>query len=453
MKFHNTLTQMKQEFTPIIDGKVSMYVCGPTVYDRPHIGNARSVVVYDTLYRLLNHIYGSGNITYVRNITDVDDKINARAIELGISIQELTSKTYVEFQEDMSYLNCLSPTYEPKATEHIKDIISINEKLIANNHAYVSEGHVYFDVTSAKGYGCLSGRNLDEMISGARVEVSENKRHPGDFVLWKPASSRDDASSVFESPWGPGRPGWHIECSVMSMYFLGTDFDIHGGGADLIFPHHTNEIAQSSCAFPGSTFARYWVHNGFLTVNGEKMSKSLGNFMTVHDLAEKGVKGEVIRYLLLSTHYRKPLDFNDKAIYDSKESLDYLYRAMENIQHEEWRGDNSAFLSYLEDDINTAGALSFMHDLAKQINKASEKAQLVSQLKACGNLIGLLFEENWFHSEDGVATSYVEELILKRIDAKKSRQFEAADAIRSELISLGIEVEDRPDGTSIWRKK
>lgn len=453
MKLHNTLTQRKQEFTPITKGRVSMYVCGPTVYDRPHIGNARSVVVYDTLYRLLNHIYGSENITYVRNITDVDDKINVRAIELGISIQELTSKVYGEFKEDMSYLNCLSPTHEPKATEHIKDIIAINEKLIANKHAYVSEGHVYFDVTSASDYGCLSGRNLDEMIAGSRIEVSENKKHPGDFVLWKPASPKDDKSSVFDSPWGPGRPGWHIECSAMSMHFLGTDFDIHGGGADLIFPHHTNEIAQSSCAFPGSKFARYWVHNGFLTVNGEKMSKSLGNFMTVYDLAQKSVKGEVIRYLLLSTHYRKPLDFNDKAIYDSKESLDYLYRALENVDQIEYKGDNSVFLSYLKDDLNTAGALGYMHDLAKQINKTSDKSQLVSQLKACGNLIGLLLEESWFYSEDGVDVTYIESLISKRIDAKKSRQFELADSIRSELVSLGIEIEDKSDGTSIWRKK
>ena len=457
MKLHNTLTQIKQEFTPLKSGKVSMYVCGPTVYDRPHIGNARSVVVYDTLYRLLSHIYGMENITYVRNITDVDDKINARAIELNISIQELTSRTYVEFQEDMSYLNCLSPTYEPKATEHIEDIIRINKKLIESGNAYIADGHVYFDVTSAQDYGCLSGRNLDEMIAGARLEVSKHKKHTGDFVLWKPASLRDDISSVFESPWGLGRPGWHIECSAMSHHFLGTDFDIHGGGSDIIFPHHTNEIAQSLCAFPGSKFARYWIHNGLLTVSGDKMSKSLGNFLTVYDLAQKSVKGEVIRYLLLSTHYRKPLDFNDKAIYDAKESLDYLYRALEHHSGKADRNDIPCeFLSYLEDDLNTAGALSVMHEIAKQINKVSElskKSVLAHQLRACGNLIGLLLDSNWFRYEGLLDASYIDELILKRIDAKKSRQFGVADSIRSELIALGIEIEDRPDGTSIWRKK
>lgn len=438
-----------------------MYVCGPTVYDRPHIGNARSVVVYDILYRLLSHIYGKENVVYVRNVTDVDDKINARAIELGVTIQELTSRTYNEFTEDITYLNCLTPTHEPKATEHISDIIAINEKLIENGNAYVSAGHVYFDVTSARDYGCLSGRNLDEMIAGSRVEVSENKRHPGDFVLWKPASPKDDKSSVFESPWGPGRPGWHIECSAMSMHFLGTDFDIHGGGADLIFPHHTNEIAQSSCAFPGSKFARMWVHNGFLTVNGEKMSKSLGNFLTVHDLAQKGMKGEVIRYLLLSTNYRKPLDFNDKALYDAKESLDYLYRALDDNQSSRPKGDSvlhidATFLSYLEDDLNMSEAFSFLHDLAKQINKSNssdEKESLMLKLIACGNLVGLLFEKNWFYAECEVNIQLIEDLISRRSDAKKARQFQEADAIRSELIALGIEIEDRPDGTSIWRKK
>ena len=373
----------------------------------------------------------------------------------------------------------------------MKGMIEIAEKLIANNHAYVSEGHVYFDVTSAREYGCLSGRNLDEMIAGSRVEVSENKRHPGDFVLWKPSSPKDDKSSVFESPWGPGRPGWHIECSAMSSHFLGTDFDIHGGGADLIFPHHTNEIAQSTCAFEGSKFARVWVHNGFLTVNGEKMSKSLGNFITVYDLAQKAVKGEVIRYLLLSTNYRKPLDFNDKALYDAKESLDYLYRALDSLRSEtslnatpssssEARGSQDAgvsafvtrspsllansrmtnvdeqFLSYLEDDLNLSEACSFMHELAKRINKSDsedEKAILASKLMACGNLVGLLFEKNWFNSVSDVDVAHIEDLISRRSDAKKARDFGKADILRSELIALGIEIEDRPDGTSIWRKK
>lgn len=478
MKLHNTLTKNKDTFTTLVDGKVSMYVCGPTVYDRPHIGNARSVVVYDTLYRLLINKYGAENVTYVRNITDVDDKINARATELGISIQELTSRTYSEFQEDMAYLGCLSPKHEPKATEHIKGIIELNERLIASGNAYVSDGHVYFDVTSAADYGLLSGRTLSDMIAGARVEVNENKRHPGDFVLWKPASAKDDISSVFESPWGAGRPGWHIECSAMSYHFLGTDFDIHGGGADLIFPHHTNEIAQSSCGFPGSKFARFWVHNGFLTVNGEKMSKSLGNFFTVYDLMQKGVKGEVIRYLLLSTHYRKPLDFNDKALYDAGESLDYLYRTLESAESSGAQSSGAAsssegfslslsskqsdqltenlpkeFLEFLEDDINTPAALHFMHNLAKQINKAADKVELSLSLLACGRMIGILQQENWFASEaKDIDISLVEELVSKRIDAKKTRNFDEADKIREELRNMGVEIEDKPDGASVWRK-
>lgn len=452
MKLHNTLSNKLEEFIPIDSKNIKMYVCGPTVYDRPHIGNARSVVVYDTLYRVLKKIYG--NVTYVRNITDVDDKINARALELGITIQELTSGTYKEFHSDMAYLGCLNPTHEPKATAHIKGMIDIIEKLIESNHAYVVANHVYFDVTSARDYGVLSGRTLDEMIAGARVEVSEDKKHPGDFVLWKPVSEKDDASSIFDSPWGKGRPGWHIECSAMSSHFLGQEFDIHGGGADLIFPHHTNEIAQSCSAFPGSKFAKFWVHNGFLTVEGAKMSKSLGNFLSLEYFIDKKIHGEIVRYWLLSTHYRKPIDFNEKALYDATESMNYLYRAIENIETVEVDIPKE-FIEYLKDDMNIAAAFRYMHGLAKHVNKSEnmeEKISYANQLKACGNLLGILKEypQKWFINSN-IDAAYVEELIEKRKTAKQNKEWALADKIRAELHDIGIEIEDHKDGSTSWR--
>lgn len=454
MKLYNSLTQSKEILDPLIPGKVSIYVCGPTIYDRPHIGNGRSVVVYDVLYRVLMHLYGKDNVKYIRNITDVDDKINARALELGISIRELTEKTYREFSEDMEYLNCLKPTYEPRATDHIKDIILLIQKLIDNNCAYVIEGHVYFDVTSHNSYGSLAGRDLENMISGVRIEVSQHKRHEGDFVLWKPSSIKDDISSVFDSPWGKGRPGWHIECSAMSMHFLGTDFDIHGGGADLIFPHHTNEIAQSECAFPGSKYARMWVHNGFLTINGQKMSKSLGNFVTLYDLMQKNIHGEVMRYLYLNTHYRKPLDFNDKAVYDAKENLDYLYRALGDAI----KIDNNKiqvpqeFLNYLEDDMNISEAFAMMHEMAKILHKNYD-SKIAEELLSAGRLLGLFNTQNWFHDISDIDEIYINQLLTERSEAKKSKNFALADEIRNKLKSMNIEVEDKTDGKTIWRKK
>jgi len=456
MKLHNTLSNKLEEFLPIDSKNIRMYVCGPTVYDRPHIGNARSVVVYDMLYRILREIYGSDNVTYVRNITDVDDKINARALELGVTIQDLTSSIYKEFHADMAYLGCLDPTHEPKATQHISDIIKLIELLILNKHAYVTNGHVYFDVTSARDYGVLSGRTLDEMIAGSRIEVNENKNHPGDFVLWKPVSNKDDISSIFDSPWGKGRPGWHIECSSMSNHFFGTDFDIHGGGADLIFPHHTNEIAQSCSAFPGSKFAHYWVHNGFLTVGGAKMSKSLGNFLTMQYFLDKNIQGEVIRYWLFSTHYRKPIDFNEKALYDSTASMNYLYRSIENIDIIK-TDIPDIFLDYLNDDLNTAGALSFMHLLAKNIYKSTkveDKITYASQLKACGILLGILMNDpqEWFVGNSDIDAVFVNNLVEKRRIAKIERDWLRADEIRNRLRSMDVEVEDHPDGSSSWRK-
>jgi cysteinyl-tRNA synthetase len=322
----NTLSRKEEILKTIESDHLKIYVCGPTVYDRPHLGNARSVVIYDLFFRLFKNIFP--RVTYVRNITDVDDKINAAAKERGISIQELTKKNTDFFYADIDALNVLRPTFEPRATDHIPEMIAMIQKLIAKNHAYENRGHVLFDVESYKNYGALSNRHLDEMIAGSRVEVATYKKNPLDFVLWKPADEQDDPSSIFESPWGKGRPGWHIECSAMSEKYLGADFDIHGGGADLQFPHHENEIAQSCCANDHSHFARFWIHNGFLTVNGEKMSKSLKNFITVRDLLDQGISGVVIRYLLLSTHYRKPFDFNQKALDDAQKSIEKFYSVL-----------------------------------------------------------------------------------------------------------------------------
>jgi cysteinyl-tRNA synthetase len=464
---HNTLTRHKDELKPLDPANVRMYVCGPTVYDRPHIGNARSVVVYDVLYRLLKHTYPK--VTYVRNITDVDDKINAAAKANGEPISALTQRVTGWFHEDMAALNCLPPTKEPKATEHIKQMIAMNEKLIANGNAYVSEGHVLFAVNSYKDYGQLSGRKLDDLIAGARVEVESYKKHPGDFVLWKPADEGDDPSSVFDSPWGAGRPGWHIECSAMSSEYLGDHFDIHGGGADLMFPHHENEIAQSCCASPGSKFANLWVHNGFLTVNGEKMSKSLGNFVTVKELLDKGVQGEVIRLAFLMTKYNEPLDWSDKLLSDAKKNLDYLYRfvsgrSLENGQlaYEkhlgEWKEVDALYTEYLCDDLNTPLFVSALISQANLFFKATtphehKLADIAAYLilKNARNF-GLLQQapESWFKGAGD--DSGIQEKIDARIAAKKNKNWAEADRIRKELSEAGILLEDKPDGSTDWRR-
>lgn len=446
---YNTLTRTEETFVPLDADNIRMYVCGPTVYDQPHIGNARAVVVYDLLYRLLRHHYP--RVTYVRNITDVDDKIIAAAKHNQEPIHQLTERIAAVFHENMHALHCLPPSYEPKATEHIGEMISMIETLIHNGCAYLSKGHVYFDVASYPQYGLLSGRKQEDMIAGSRVEISAHKRHPADFVLWKPAETGDDASSAFESPWGTGRPGWHIECSAMSHKYLGDSFDIHGGGADLMFPHHTNEIAQSRCAHPNGIFANYWVHNGFLTVNGEKMSKSLGNFITVNELLQKGVKGEAIRYVLLATHYRKPLDFSDKALDDATKALDGFYRAVQNVLEDAEQATlPHAILSALEDDLNTPEALAFLHGLAKQIHKTPD-ISLMQTLKKAANFLGLLYDtpEQWF-KQGGDAE--VETQIEARIAAKKNRDFAEADRIRDVLKQEGIILEDTPDGKTTWRK-
>ncbi len=450
LQFYNTLTRRKEEFTPIDAQHVTMYVCGPTVYARPHIGNARSVVVYDVLYRLLTHLYPK--VTYARNITDVDDKINAAAMERGISIQALTTEVTQQFHDDMDALNCLRPSIEPRATEHIDGMIAMTQQLIDNGHAYVgSDGqHVLFDVTSYADYGALSGRQIDEQEAGARVAVEGYKKHPGDFVLWKPADAQDDASSVFDSPWGPGRPGWHIECSVMSTHYLGATFDIHGGGADLKFPHHENEIAQSCCAHTDSQFARYWVHNGFLTVNGEKMSKSLGNFVTVRDLLDRGIKGEVIRLALLMSKYNEPLDWNDEKVREAEKLLDKWYRALDRHPREH---------SHVEKDFKIpafAGMTDFIAVLCDDLNfpKAIAAVQQMPEADQIGaaKFLGLLQQDaqQWFKGVQ--ADGDIEAQITVRAEAKKNRDFATADRIRDELKAQGIMLEDRPDGTTDWRR-
>jgi len=436
IRLSNTLTRAIEAFTPLDAAHVKMYVCGPTVYARPHIGNARSVVVYDVLARLLRHDFPK--LTFVRNITDVDDKINAAAVERGISIQALTDEVTAQFHADMGALNCAKPDVEPKATEHIAQMILMIEQLIARGHAYEAQGHVLFDVQSNPDYGKLSGRSVKDMIAGARVEVAPYKKYPGDFVLWKPASEKDDASSKFDSPWGVGRPGWHIECSAMSATHLGHDFDIHGGGADLMFPHHENEIAQSTCAHEGSHYANYWVHNGFLTVNGEKMSKSLGNFITVHDLLERGVKGEVIRFALLSTRYNEPLDWSDKLLSDSAKVMDKLYRKLGSAEE---GAVNAELLEALRDNLNTPKALAIMQTL--------DGAELI----ASAQFMGLLKQpaEAWFKGETADDAAAIEAQIATRNEAKKARDFATSDAIRDALKAQGILLEDGPQGTT-WRR-
>jgi cysteinyl-tRNA synthetase len=454
----NTLSCRKEPFTPIDAKNVRMYVCGPTVYDRPHLGNARSVVVYDVVYRLLCQLYGKEHVTYVRNITDVDDKINARAKERGITIGALTAEVTAQFHADMAALNCLTPTHEPRATAHIAEMIAMIEQLLARNHAYVADGHVLFDVASYKDYGQLSGRKLEDLISGARVAVEDYKRSPADFVLWKPADAEDDASSLFDSPWGTGRPGWHIECSAMSSKYLGNTFDIHGGGADLMFPHHENEIAQSCCAGDHVHFANTWVHNGFLTVNGEKMSKSLGNFITVHDLLEKGVKGEVIRLAFLMTKYNEPLNWSDKLLEDAKKTLDGWYRTLSRHPQNQNTGNITGidqFIAALNDDFNTPLAISEMHVKATSANRIIDNPTAATQLQQMGNMFGLLQHnpEHWFKTEKAGAISAadIEAQITARAEAKKAKNFAEADHIRKELLDQGVVLEDKPGGVTEWR--
>jgi cysteinyl-tRNA synthetase len=445
LRLHNTLTRAKQVFAPIDPTHVRMYVCGPTVYDRAHIGNARPTVVYDVLARLLRQLYP--RVTYARNITDVDDKINARAAESGVPIGDVTSLTTGWYHDDMAALGALPPDIEPRATAHIAEMIAIIERLIASGHAYATEGHALFAVPNFSTYGRLSGRSRDEMLAGARVDVAPYKRDPGDFVLWKPSPPELPG---WDSPWGRGRPGWHIECSAMSWRHLGENFDIHGGGTDLIFPHHENELAQSVCAFPGSGFARVWLHNGMLNINGEKMSKSLGNFFTVRQLLDAGWPGEAIRMLLLRAHYRATLDFSETALAESRKELDRFYRALERTPAPAANEVPEHVMAALCDDLNTPQAFAAMHALADSAMAGDTAAS--AGLRAAGHLLGLLDQDPsaWFRAGTGDAAA-IEAAIADRLAARKARDFARADAIRAELAARGVLLEDGPNGTT-WRR-
>ncbi len=459
LTLYNTQTRKKQPFEPLDELSVGMYVCGPTVYDLAHIGNARPIVVFDVLYRLLRSIYGADCVKYVRNITDVDDKINAAAKESGEPISAITARTTEAFHADIAELNALPPDVEPRATDHIAEMVEIIEALIASEHAYEKGGHVLFHVPSDPGYGKLSHRDRDEMVAGARVEVAPYKRDPADFVLWKP--SADDLPG-WDSKWGRGRPGWHIECSAMSRKHLGVTVDIHGGGADLIFPHHENEVAQSECSCPGHDFVRHWVHNGFLSVNGEKMSKSLGNFITIRQALE-GAPGEVLRLMMLSTHYRKPLDWTDDGVEQARTRLDRLYRILSKADGlSEARQvakslDGDKFSNAILDDLNTPLALSELERRADDLSKmsAQELQQSLPGFLANADLLGILQKEPeaWFKGGEAESdVGQIEAQIALRLAARKAKDFAAADNIRDALAENGIILEDRPDGSTDWRR-
>ena len=453
LKIYNTLSKKIEDFIPIDKSHIKIYVCGPTVYDKIHIGNARPLVIFDTFVRLLRYKYPK--VTYVRNITDVDDKINDRLISEKITLKDLTDKTINDFQKDCTSLNNLCPDYEPRATEHISEMIKMIENLILNEFAYLSKEHVLFNIKKFPEYGSLSNRTLAEMISGSRVEVADYKINPGDFVLWKPSEQNIPG---WESPWGRGRPGWHIECSAMSKKYLGVQFDIHGGGADLIFPHHENEIAQSRCANNSNSLANYWMHNGYINIDNVKMSKSLKNFVSISELLNK-FKGETIRYFLLQSHYRAPLNFSNNSLLEANTSLSSLYRSVEDLSV---NGDpDKEILTNLEDDVNTPKVFSRLHYLSEQANKGSiEAAQL---LKNSSPILGLLenTSDNWFKTnsfnQDDLSINkltkrQILELIEKRANAKTKKDFELADKIRKSLDDEGIVLEDNANGTD-WRYK
>ena len=450
---HNTLKQRKDKFIPIDANNVRMYVCGPTVYDKAHLGNAKTPVVYDVLYRLLCYVYGKEHVTFVSNITDVDDKILNKHKETGKSIREITEQTYNWYIDDMKKLNVLSPNYRPRATEYIPEMIKLVELLLKNGHAYIADKQVLFDVDSMPNYGFLSGRSMKEMVAGARVEIADYKKNPADFILWKPS---DADQPGWDSPWGYGRPGWHLECSAMSSKLLGNDFDIHGGGSDLIFPHHENECAQSCCAYPGTHFAHYWVHTGMLMINGVKMSKSLGNFYTVDEILAK-YPAEALRLLFLTTHYHQPFNFTFEGLEQAKSILDKFYNALlknADIPAEKTEPSEKLIVA-LSDDLNTPLALSYLHETLGNLNKAETKEERIkykSELMANAYMLGLLYNdaESWFK---GAASddAEIEALIAKRAEAKKNKDWATADAIRNELKERGIVLEDSAAGTT-WKK-
>ncbi|MBR9824300.1 MAG: cysteine--tRNA ligase [Alphaproteobacteria bacterium] len=457
LTLYDTMARHKRPFEPIDPDRVTMYVCGPTVYNYAHIGNARPAVVFDVLSRLLRHIYGADKVIYARNITDVDDKIIDASKQTGKSIDEITSHFGEIYRQDVGALGVAMPDIEPHATDHIGEMIDMIQRLIDTGHAYEAEGHVLFSVSSYEKYGKLSRRSLDDMIAGARVEVAPYKKDPGDFVLWKPAADGDPG---WESPFGRGRPGWHLECSAMSEKHLGETFDIHGGGADLVFPHHENEIAQSVCAHGGKTMANYWLHNGFLTMGTDKMSKSLGNVQLIHDLAKEW-PGEVLRYALLTAHYRAPLTWTADLLAKTRRSLDRIYGVLRRLSDVEVAEVDvpEIFLAPMLDDLNTPKALSALFQITAEANKAETpeaKAQAKAQLLAAGKLIGLAQgdPDEWFGLTDldPSEREKIDGLIEARNRARAEKDWTLADQVRDELNALNVQVDDGPEG-STWRKR
>ena len=445
----NSFGNKKEKFIPINRKNIGMYVCGPTVYDDPHIGNARPLIVFDVLYRVLKCKFGEKIVTYVRNITDIDDKIIQSSNEKKISTQELTKRIIKNFHEDCAYLVCQKPLFEPKATENISLMIEMINKLIRDGYAYLSNQHIYFEVKKFKDYGKLSNKNLDELIAGSRVEVSENKRNPEDFVLWKPSK---DKEPFWESPWGKGRPGWHLECSVMSKKYLGDKFDIHGGGRDLIFPHHENEIAQSRCANENEAFANYWVHNAFITVSNEKMAKSQGNILRISDF-KNNVSGQVLRLALMTTHYKQPLDWNEKLIDQCQNTINKWYESYVELKKPVLIPDD--YLNPLYDDLNTPGYITNLHKLFEKSQKGDLKDKEIFT-SAC-NFVGLLEsnKKEWMDFKKNKSLLSEKEILLKineRNKAREDKKYKLADQIRNELLDKGVLIEDT-DGKTTWKFK
>jgi len=441
----NNLSNKKEKFVPINEKNIGMYVCGPTVYDDPHIGNARPIVIFDILFKILKNKYSS--VTYVRNITDVDDKIIKSSNEKKISISDLTKTIIKSFSEDCKYLNCENPSEQPKATEHIDLMIEMISELIKKGFAYENNKHVYFEVKKFDEYGQLSNKKLEDLIAGSRIEVSDNKKSSEDFVLWKPSSENEPS---WESPWGKGRPGWHLECSAMSKKFLGNEFDIHGGGIDLIFPHHENEIAQSRCANDTNVFANYWLHNAFITMSNEKMAKSQGNILKIKDFRKK-VSGQVLRLALISAHYKQPLDWNDKLLEDCQNTIDKWY----NVYLPSNKGLVDEIIQPLYDDINTPGYIANLHKLYDKANKGNDEDKYIFN-SAC-NFIGLLQEtkEEWLNYKKGnvdISETEIKNKIDLRNKARADKNYKEADNIRDQLLDKGVLIEDK-DGKTIWKFK
>ena len=444
LKLYNTLSRSKQTFTPLDLNKVRLYVCGPTVYDFPHVGNARPLIVFDLLFRLLSEIFGKEKVHYVRNITDVDDKILESAKSKNISIQELAKKVIKDFQDDCSYLNCLAPTKEPKATDHIQEMIELTAKLIEKKFAYIENRHVYFEVSKYKDYGSLSNKKIEELISGSRVEISKSKKSPVDFVLWKPSLEGEPG---WDSPWSKGRPGWHLECSAMSEKYLGKEFDIHGGGLDLIFPHHENEIAQSTCANDTAALAKFWMHNGYVTVNKEKMSKSEGNFITINELKDK-FDGQVIRLAMLSTHYTQPFDWNDQILENSYKTLNKWY----DFYSDESETVDSTLLNSLKDDLNTPLFISQLHQLYQEAiggdMKSGKKLSSACKLIGLFNVSAIIWKDQ--KRKKSLSEDEINTLIKERNLARDNKDFKRSDEIRDLLNDKGVLIEDKENSTT-WK--